>query len=119
MNIKDKRVKAIYHYLTESCTNSDIEELITLLRDYVINGNFIDFEEDDTSLRGIIDNIHNEELLSKCIDYLMELWEKEKPEDIKNHFKLIGFTDNDLEHYDINESLSYSEEDSKLPWERY
>ena len=45
MNIKDKRVKAIYHYLTESCTNSDIEELITLLKDYVINGSFIDFEE--------------------------------------------------------------------------
>ena len=58
MNIKDKRVKAIYHYLTESCTNSDIKELIRLLQDYVINGSFIDFEEDDTSLRGIIDNIY-------------------------------------------------------------
>lgn len=58
MNIQDKRVKAIYHYLTESCTNSDIEELITLLRDYVANGSFIDFEEDDTSLREIIDNIY-------------------------------------------------------------
>lgn len=58
MNIKDKRVKAIYHYLTESCTNSDIEELITLLQDYVINGSFIDFEEDDISLREIIDNMY-------------------------------------------------------------
>lgn len=57
-NIKDKRVKAIYHYLTESCANSDIKELITLLKDYVINGSFIDFEEDDTSLREIIDNIY-------------------------------------------------------------
>ena len=58
MNRKDKRVKAIYHYLTESCENSDIEELITLLRDYVANGSFIDFEEDDTALRKIIDNIY-------------------------------------------------------------
>lgn len=62
---------------------------------------------------------HSKELLSKCIDYLMEIWEKEEPKEIKNHFKLIGFTDNDLEYYGINESLSYSEEDSKLPWERY
>ena len=58
MNIKDKRVKAIYHYLTESCINSDIKELIRLLQDYVINGSFINFEEDDTSLREIIDNIY-------------------------------------------------------------
>lgn len=58
MNIQDKRVKAIYHYLTESCMNSDIKELIRLLQDYVINGSFIDFEEDDTSLREIIDNIY-------------------------------------------------------------
>lgn len=58
MEIKDKRVKAIYHYLTESCKNSDIKELIKLLQDYVINGSFIDFEEDDTSLREIIDNIY-------------------------------------------------------------
>lgn len=58
MNIKDKKVKAIYHYLTESCTNSDIKELITLLKDYVMNGSFIDFEEDDTSLREIIDKLY-------------------------------------------------------------
>lgn len=58
MNIKDKKVKAIYHYLTESCTNSDIKELITLLKDYVMNGSFIDFEEDDISLREIIDKLY-------------------------------------------------------------
>lgn len=58
MEIKDKRVKAIYHYLTESCKDSDIKELITLLQDYVINGSFIDFTEEDTSLREIIDNIY-------------------------------------------------------------
>lgn len=61
---------------------------------------------------------YSKELLSKCIDYLMEIWEKEEPGEIKNHFKLIGFTDNDLEYYGINESLCYSEEDSKLPCER-
>ena len=58
---------------------------------------------------------HSEELLLECINYLMEIWENEEPEKIKNHFKLIGFTDNDLEYYDINESLCCSEEDSKLP----
>lgn len=62
---------------------------------------------------------HSKELLSKCIDYLMEIWEKEEPKEIKNHFKLIGFTDNDLEYYGINESLCYTEKDSKLPCERY
>ena len=56
--IEDCRVKAIYHYLCESCSNKDIKELITLLKDYVANGSFVDFEEDDSRVQPIVDDIY-------------------------------------------------------------
>ncbi len=56
--IKDKRVKAIYHYLTESIDNDDIKGLAILLREYVVNGSFIDFEDEDREVQPIADSIY-------------------------------------------------------------
>ena len=56
--LNDCRIKAIYHYLCESVSNKEIEGLITLLKDYVANGSFIDFEEEDSRVRDIADEIY-------------------------------------------------------------
>ena len=56
--IEDVRVKAIYHYLTENIGNKDLRNLITLLKDYVYNGSFIDLEEDDKRVQPMVDEIY-------------------------------------------------------------
>ena len=43
----DKKVKMIYTYLTNYVLDSDLKELITLLQDYVINGSYQDFENEE------------------------------------------------------------------------
>jgi len=45
---------------------------------------------------------HNENLLYKCIEYLINLWDiSETSEEILEHFKGIGFTDEDIERLGI------------------
>ena len=36
----------------------DIKVLNSLLRDYVVNGSFVDFEEDDNRVQGIVDELY-------------------------------------------------------------
>lgn len=57
-SLKDVRVKAIYHYLVETISDKDIKVLNSLLRDYVNNGTFVDFEEDDNRVQGITDELY-------------------------------------------------------------
>ena len=57
-NLEDVRVKAIYHYLVETISDKDIKVLNSLLRDYVVNGSFVDFEEDDNRVQGIVDELY-------------------------------------------------------------
>jgi hypothetical protein len=58
MDLGDVRVKAIYHYLVETISDKDIKVLNSLLRDYVVNGSFVDFEEDDDRVQGIVDELY-------------------------------------------------------------
>lgn len=55
--IQDKTTKVIYHYITESMSEKEIKALIVCLQDYVINGSWIDFEEDDKTLQPMIDEL--------------------------------------------------------------
>lgn len=58
--LKDKRTKAIYHYLTESVSDKELKELVDELKDYVDNGSFIDYEiDDDKTLTKIIDKLYD------------------------------------------------------------
>ena len=57
-DIKDCRVKAIYHYLCENINDDDIKVLINLLKEYAYNGNFVDFEEDDNRVQPMVDEIY-------------------------------------------------------------
>lgn len=58
MELKDCRIKAIYHYLTESVDNHDIKVLVELLNDYINNSNFVDFEKDDSRVQHITDELY-------------------------------------------------------------
>lgn len=45
---------------------------------------------------------HNEQLLYNCIEYLINLWQiNGDNEEIKNNFKNIGFTEEDLKQIDF------------------
>lgn len=57
-DIKDCRTKVIYHYLTETINDSDLKVLIDLLKDYVYNGSFIDFEESDVRVQPLVDDLY-------------------------------------------------------------
>ena len=48
---------------------------------------------------------HNEELLSNCISYLWEIWNNEDADTILEHFKRLGFNDEDLLDFDISYEL--------------
>lgn len=56
---KDCRTKAIYHYLCETISEDDLKTLIDLLKDYTYNGSFIDFEEEDSRVKELVDKIYN------------------------------------------------------------
>lgn len=56
--LEDCRTKAIYHYLAENISDKDLRTLIILLKDYVYNGSFVDFEEDDERVRPMVDEIY-------------------------------------------------------------
>ena len=53
---------------------------------------------------------HYEELLFHCIDYLWEIWNNVDLETIEKKFRRLGFTDKDLEEFEIKEELLYLEE---------
>jgi len=57
-NLEDCRTKAIYTYLVGVIGEKDIKELITLLKDYVYNGSFVDFEEEDSRVQKMADDLH-------------------------------------------------------------
>lgn len=53
---------------------------------------------------------HFEQLLINCISYLWEIWNNEDRETIKKSFERLGFSNEDMEYFDINEELLYIEE---------
>ena len=56
---------------------------------------------------------HNEELLSNCISYLWEIWNNEDLDTILNNFKRLGFTDKDLDYWNISEEIEELKEEIK------
>ncbi len=54
---------------------------------------------------------HQEELLSNCISYLWEIWNNKDLDSIEEEFKRLGFTDKDLEYWEITEDIKNLKED--------
>jgi hypothetical protein len=48
---------------------------------------------------------HNEKLLSNCIGYLWEIWNNEDTDTILKSFKNLGFNEEDLDYWYINEEI--------------
>lgn len=56
---------------------------------------------------------HFEVLLGNCIGYLWEIWSNESCETIKRSFERLGFKEEDLDYWEINEELKSIEEEIK------
>jgi hypothetical protein len=56
---------------------------------------------------------HNEELLKNCISYLWEIWNNEDLDTILHNFKRLGFTDKDLDYWNISEEIEELKEEIK------
>lgn len=48
---------------------------------------------------------HQEKLLGNCISYLWEIWNNEDLDTIEKSFRRLGFTDKDLEYWEIKQEI--------------
>lgn len=48
---------------------------------------------------------HQEELLGNCISYLWEIWNNIDLDTIEQGFRRLGFTDKDLEYWEIKQEI--------------
>lgn len=55
--------------------------------------------------------LHNKELLDNCISYLWEIWNNESVDDIERYFRRLGFNDEDLEDFGINDTIKEIKEE--------
>ena len=60
---------------------------------------------DEKKLKRIEELKHNEELLANCISYLWEIWNNEDLDAIERSFRRLGFTDKDLEYWEIKQEI--------------
>lgn len=54
---------------------------------------------------------HQEYLLGSCICYLWEIWENENLDAIERGFRRLGFTDKDLEYWEIKQEIESLKEE--------
>lgn len=52
---------------------------------------------------------HFEMLLSNCISYLWEIWNNEDTDTIRKSFERLGFSNEDMKYWEIEEELRYIE----------
>lgn len=56
---------------------------------------------------------HYEELIYNLVGYLWEIWNNEGLDTVKNNFKRLGFTDKDLEYFEISSEIEYLKSQKK------